>query len=154
MVDEILLEEVKDEIKKVEEELAVTMPGSVEQEKCKKHLNLLKKEFEHLSNSANEDDEIGEIFFTLTGCSHYFGKEFLEKGMKVKLKKEADNEYDKEAIKVELKGLGHIGYVANSPYTVIGESMSAGRLYDKIGKTAEGIVLYVLPAGALCILDR
>lgn len=31
MVDEILLEEVKDEIKKVEEELAVTMPGSVEQ---------------------------------------------------------------------------------------------------------------------------
>lgn len=27
-------------------------------------------------------------------------------------------------------------YVANSSYTVIGESMSAGRLYDKIGDTA------------------
>ena len=45
----------------------------------------------------------------------------------------ADNEYDKEAIKVTYEGLGKIGYVANSSYTVIGESMSAGRLYDKIG---------------------
>ena len=33
-------------------------------------------------------------------------------------------------------------YVANSPYTVAGESYSAGRLYDKIGDTAEGTVLY------------
>ena len=39
--------------------------------------------------------------------------------MKVKLVKEPDNEYDKEAIKVEMPGIGHIGYVANSPYTVV-----------------------------------
>ena len=45
------------------------------------------------------------------------------------LKKEKDNEYDKEAISVNLPGLGKIGYVANSPYTVLGESYSAGRLY-------------------------
>ena len=38
--------------------------------------------------------------------------------------------YDKEAISVNLAGLGKIGYVANSPYTVLGESYSAGRLYD------------------------
>ena len=60
----------------------------------------------------------------------------LEQKMKVKLVKEPDNEYDKEAIKVEMPGIGHIGYVANSPYTVVGESYSAGRLYDKIGDTA------------------
>ena len=51
--------------------------------------------------------------------------------MKIKLEKDPDNKYDKEAIKVMYDGLGKIGYVANSS-TVIGESMSAGRLYDKI----------------------
>ena len=43
-----------------------------------------------------------------------------------------------EAIQVKAKGLGKIGYVANSPFTVKGESMSAGRLYDKIGDKAKG----------------
>ena len=55
-----------------------------------------------------------ELYFTITGCSHYFGNNFMEKGMKVKLEKEPDNEYEKEAIQVKIKGLGKIGYVANS----------------------------------------
>ena len=54
-----------------------------------------------------------KIYFTLTGTKHYFGSDFLEPGMKVKLVKEPDNEYDQEAIKVLLKGVGKIGYVAN-----------------------------------------
>lgn len=63
-----------------------------------------------------------EMYFTIAGCSHYFGSNLLEKGMKVKLEKETDNEYDKEAIQVKIKGLGEIGYVANSPFAVKGES--------------------------------
>lgn len=74
--------------------------------------------------------------------------------MKVKFVKEPDNEVDSETIKVEMPGIGQTGHVANSPYTVIGESMSAGRIYDKIGDEAEGTVLYVLPKGVLCILDE
>lgn len=93
-----------------------------------------------------------DIYFTLTGTNHWFGQDFLKKGMKVKLEKEPDNEYDKEAIKVSLKGLGQIGYVANSTYTVLGESYSAGRLYDKIGKKAKGEVLMKLNNGVLCRL--
>ena len=69
-----------------------------------------------------------------------------------KLKKDPDNEHDSEAIRVELPGLGQIGHVANSPCTVIGESISAGRLYDKIGDTAEAEILYVLPVGVLCVV--
>ena len=91
-----------------------------------------------------------ELYFTIAGCSHYFGSDFMEKGMKVKLEKEPDNEYDKEAIKVTYEGLGKIGYVANSSYTVIGESMSAGRLYDKIGDVAYAKVILVTPAGTIC----
>lgn len=97
---------------------------------------------------------MNKIYFTITGTSYKFGQEFFKPNMKVKLIKEPDNEYDKEAIRVEMEGLGPVGYVANSSFTVLGESMSAGRLYDKIGDTAEGTVMYVLPKGILCALDQ
>ena len=93
---------------------------------------------------------MAKVFITLTGTKHYFGNDFLKKGTKIRLEKEPDNEYDKEAIKVTYEGLGKIGYVANSSYTVIGDSMSAGRLYDKIGKTAYAKVELVTPAGTIC----
>ena len=96
---------------------------------------------------------MSEIYFTIAGTNHHHGHEFMEPQMKVKLVKEPDNEVDSEAIKVEMPGIGQIGYVANSPYTVIGESMSAGRIYDKIGDEATGTVLYVLPKGVLCTLE-
>ena len=91
-------------------------------------------------------------FFTITATRYYYGQEFFEPGMEVKLVKDPENEVDKEAIKVELEGLGQVGYVANSPHTVQGESMSAGRIYDRIGDTTLGIVKYVLPQGVLCEL--
>lgn len=91
-----------------------------------------------------------KAFFTLTGTRHYYGSDFLKPGMKLELKKESDNEYDREAIAVNIDGLSQVGYVANSPYTVIGESMSAGRLYDKIGDIAIGEVVFVTDKGILC----
>lgn len=93
-----------------------------------------------------------KIYFTIAGTKHHYGREYFEPKMEVKLIKKPDNEFDKEAIKVEMDGLGLVGYVANSPYTVQGESMSAGRLYDRIGDTAVGVVKYMLPQGVLCEL--
>lgn len=93
---------------------------------------------------------MAKVFITLTGTKYYYGNDFLKKGMKIRLEKEPDNEYDKEAIKVTCEGLGKIGYVANSSYTVMGESMSAGRVYDKIGDTAYAKVVLVTTAGTLC----
>lgn len=93
---------------------------------------------------------MSKVYFTLTGTKYYFGNDFLKKGMRIMLVKEPDNEYDKEAIRVMYEGLGKIGYVANSPYTVIGESMSAGRLYDKIGKKGYGKVVLVTSSGVIC----
>lgn len=97
---------------------------------------------------------MAKIYFTLTGTKHYFGSQFLKPGMKIELEKEPDNEYDKEAILIKLEGLGKIGYVANSPYTVLGDSMSAGRLYDKIGDKASGKVVIVTPQGVICRLRK
>ena len=75
-----------------------------------------------------------DMYFTIAGCNHYFGNDFMEK----------------ETIQVKIKGLGQIGYVANSPYTVKGESMSAGRLYDKIADKANGKILFIVEGGAVC----
>ena len=72
------------------------------------------------------------IYFTITGTNHYFGHEFCETGMRVRLVKEPDNEYDNEAIRVEMPGLGKVGYVANSSYTVKGESWSAGSMTKSV----------------------
>ena len=97
---------------------------------------------------------MAKVFITLTGTKHYFGNDFLKKGKKIRLEKEPDNEYDKEAIKITYEGLGKIGYVANSFYTVIGESMSAGRLYDKIGKKAKAKVVLVTEHGTICSISK
>ena len=74
--------------------------------------------------------------------------------MQVTLVKEPGNNADNEAIKVTMPGLGRIGYVANSVNTRLGESASAGRIYDKIDDGAQGTVVYVLPGAVLCSLNE
>lgn len=100
-----------------------------------------------------KDKKKEKIYFTIAGMQHYYGMDFVKKNMEVKLVMEPDNEYDSESIRVEFEGLGKAGYVANSPYTVLGESLSAGRLYDRIGKKAKGRVKMILPKGVLCVID-
>ena len=93
------------------------------------------------------------IYFTITGTNFRYGQDFFEPGQRVTLTKDPDNEYDSEAIKVMMPGLGQVGWVANSVGTKLGESWSAGRLYDKIGDTAKARVYMVMDKGVLCRLD-
>ena len=91
-----------------------------------------------------------KIYFTLTGTDYYHGKGYLKNGMRIKLIKEPDNPYDSEAIRVEMAPLSKIGYGANNTKTVIGDSWSAGRMYDHIGKKADAVVKLVTERGVLC----
>ena len=84
-----------------------------------------------------------DIYITITVLVYRYGSDFLKEGMTVKLIKEPDNKYDREAIKVEIKPFGTIGYVANSVKTVVGECYSSGRLYDKIQDEAEAEIAYL-----------
>ena len=93
------------------------------------------------------------VYITITGTKRYYGKEIMTSGMTVEVGKVPDNEHDCEAIIAKMDGLGRVGYVANSPFTVLGESISAGRLYDKIGEKAEAVIVYVLPKGVICRVD-
>lgn len=97
---------------------------------------------------------MAKIYFTIAGTNHYHGSDFFNKGMKVELIKEPDNSYDSEAIMVRVKAVGKCGYVANSPHTVLGESKSAGRIYERVGKKSYGEVVHILPGGVICELKK
>ena len=94
-----------------------------------------------------------KVYFTISGMRHYFGTDFLERGDEVKLIKEPDNDYDKEAIRVEVDGLGKIGYVANSVNTVLGDCYSAGRLYDLIKDEATAKAKFITDRGTVCEIN-
>ena len=91
-----------------------------------------------------------KAFITIVGLNSYYGTAPFHEDQKLTLIKESENRYDKEAIRAELPGLGLVGYVANSTYTVKGECMSAGRLYDKIGDRASARVCYILANALVC----
>ena len=93
-------------------------------------------------------------YFTITGTFYRYGLEIFEKGQIVTLRKDPENEHDREAIKVLMDGLGQVGWVANSVHTVKGESFSAGRLYDKIGDTEFAEVVYILPDAVLAVVKE
>ena len=81
-------------------------------------------------------------FVTITGTHHYMGKTVLRPGMLVLLVKEPDNEYDENAIRVDLVPVGCVGYVANSPHTVIDGTMSANRIYDSMERICFARVMF------------
>lgn len=93
-----------------------------------------------------------KYYVTLTGLNYRFGVEPFHVGQKVLLVKEPENEFDHEAIRAELPGLGKVGYVANSYRTVLGDCFSAGRLYDKIGDSVPAKVVYVLERAVVCAI--
>lgn len=94
-------------------------------------------------------------FVTITGISHYYGKKPFEIGRIVKLIKDKDNEYDKEAIAAYLPFIETIGYVANSVNTVYDGTISAGRLYDKINDYAYARVMFVTHTSVIAlVLDK
>ena len=96
-----------------------------------------------------------EVYITVTGTLYRYGTEMVEKGDILYLKKDTNNEYDTESIQVNHIPFGKIGYVANSVQTVIGECISAGRLYDKIGQTTEAVVTFKSEDYIICkvVLD-
>ena len=94
-------------------------------------------------------------FITITGINHYYGRKPFEIGRVIKLIKEPDNEYDKEAIVAFLPFIDKIGYVANSTNTVYDGTISAGRLYDKIEDYAYAKIMFVTHSSVIAVvLDK
>ncbi|MGM9648448.1 MAG: HIRAN domain-containing protein [Butyricicoccaceae bacterium] len=73
------------------------------------------------------------IFVTVTGFKHYRDKLPFAIGAELLCCKEPDNPYDTEAIQVLSKGGYQVGYIANGVNTKANGTMSAARIYDRVG---------------------
>lgn len=60
------------------------------------------------------------IFVTITGFQHYYGREPFQIGNLIRCAKEPGNPYDSDAIRAFLPYIGKVGYIANSPQTKAG----------------------------------
>lgn len=92
------------------------------------------------------------IFITITGISHYYGKKPFEIGRVIKLIKEPDNPYDNEAVGVYLPFIDKIGNVANSVNTVYGGTHSAGRIWDKFNDSTFAKVMFTTHSSVIALL--
>ena len=92
------------------------------------------------------------IFITITGQNHYLGLKPYKVGRIVKIVKDVDNEYDEDAIRVELPYIDTIGYVANSVNTVFAGTCSAGKLYDKIDDYAYAQVMFITHSSVIALV--
>lgn len=95
---------------------------------------------------------MAKAHLTVTGFSQIYGLIPFEEGQIIYLKKEPENPYDAEAILVHLPYIGDIGYVANSPATVVRGTMSAGRLYDRFKKEAVAKIEFITDTQVICRL--
>ncbi|MCC8106188.1 MAG: HIRAN domain-containing protein [Clostridiales bacterium] len=91
-----------------------------------------------------------EKYITVTGMKYYYGLVPFKIGKKLKCVKEPENPYDSEAIKVTMKHIGTVGHVANAPYTTVAGTMSAGRIYEKVGKKFKAEVMFITPSAVIC----
>lgn len=92
------------------------------------------------------------IFITIIGQNHYLGLKPYKVGRVVKIVKDVDNQYDEDAIRVELPYIDTIGYVANSVNTVFAGTYSAGKLYDKIGDYAYARVMFITHSSVIALV--
>jgi hypothetical protein len=92
-------------------------------------------------------------FITITGFKHYYGLKPFQIGNLLRCSKEPDNSYDLEAIKVIMPMIGTVGYVANSPDTVAGGTMSAGRIYDHVKKRFYARVMFTTFTKVICKIE-
>ena len=95
---------------------------------------------------------MNNIFITITGQSHYLGMKPYKVGRIVKIVKDINNEYDEDAIRVELPFIDTIGYVANSVNTVFAGTCSSGKLYDKIDDYAYAQVMFIPHSSVIALV--
>jgi hypothetical protein len=91
-------------------------------------------------------------FVTIAGFSSFYGLIPFEEGQIVFLRKEPENLHDAEAIAVHLPYIGTVGYIANSPRSVVRGTMSAGRLYDTVENDAVARVMFIAESHIICEL--
>ncbi len=91
-----------------------------------------------------------EKYVTITGMRYYYGLAPFKVGKKLKCVKENNNPYDSEAIKVVLKGIGTVGYIANSLNTKATGTYGAGGIRPFVKKKFKVKVMFITSTKVIC----
>jgi hypothetical protein len=127
-----------------------TLPGENSEENRDKYLDLrdsinfyidYERKYQAKLETVKGYDK--DELFTITGRNFYKTDVKLAPGMSLRLVKEPDNEFDRDAIAVYVED-EKIGYVANSDNTKFELTSSASELQDKIENVAQGSYLLYL----------
>ncbi len=94
-----------------------------------------------------------EMYVTVTGFGHYYNKKPFAIGNVLVCTKDPSNKYDSEAISVGLPIIGQVGYISNSVSYMAGGTMSAGRIYDKVGDKFYIRVLFTTQSKIICRIE-
>lgn len=91
-----------------------------------------------------------EKYVTITGMNHYYGLQPFKVGKKLKCIKEPSNPYDSEAIKVVMKDIGKVGYIANAPFTKATGTLGAGGMSGYVKKKFKVEVMFITSSKVIC----
>lgn len=97
----------------------------------------------------------GGIYYEKGLCYNHWNEILLrfqsvQHRQKLTCKKEHHNPYDSEAIKVTMKNIGTVGYIANSPYTKANGTMGAGAVNKYVKKKFKVRVMFMTSTKIIC----
>lgn len=95
-----------------------------------------------------------DMYVTVTGFSHYYGKKPFAIGNVLVCTKDPSNKYDSEAITAHLPIVGQVGFLANNAQYVAGGTMSAGRIYDKVEDKFYIRVMFTTQSKIICRIEN
>ena len=79
-----------------------------------------------------------DLYVTVTGFANYYHKK----------------PFAIEAITVKLPIIGKVGYIANSPASIAGGTLSAGRIYDKVEDKFFVRVMFTTQSKVICKVEE
>ena len=114
----------------------------LESKKCYMIAENLQDEIAVLDQHCEYIRTTSDTLICITGTQFYQSFDLIREGLEVDLIPEDDNEHDSDAIRVEANGMT-IGYVANSPHTMIEGVKSASEIRKSAPKKAVVMFLYL-----------
>ena len=114
----------------------------LESKKCYMIAENLQDEIAVLDQHSQYIKTTSDTLICITGTQFYQSFDLIREGLEVDLIPEDDNEHDSDAIRVEANGMT-IGYVANSPHTMIEGVKSASEIRKSAPKKAVVMFLYL-----------
>ena len=114
----------------------------LESKKCYMIAENLQDEIAELDQHCEYIRTTTDTLICITGTQFYQSFDLIREGLEVDLIPEDDNEHDSDAIRVEANGMT-IGYVANSPHTMIEGVKSASEIRKSAPKKAVVMFLYL-----------